>query len=183
MNRAALRYAKATLNLAESQKKTKDVNDNMLLISKTIADSQELQMLLNNPVLKSEAKLKVLDSIFGKKVNTITNGIIKILVGNKRLALLPNVAQQYNHLFDKLQEVEVAKVTTAVPLTTDLEKKILAKLKEFTTKKVTVENIIDESIVGGFILQIGDKQFDASITGKLNSLRRNFETNDYKAKI
>ncbi len=183
MNRAALRYAKATLSLAKGQSNTKEVNDNMLLISETIDQSDELKAFLNNPVLKADAKLQVIQSVFGDKINSTTQGVIKILLANKRLALLPFVAKQYINLYDKLQGVEIAKVTTAVPLTDDLKDKILTKVKELTNKKVSVENIVDESIIGGFILQIGDKQFDTSISGKLKNLKRNFETNNYEAKI
>ena len=69
---------------------------------------------------------------------------------------------------------EVAVVTTAVPLTAALEKKILAKVKELTGSKVSLENKIDESIVGGFVLRIGDLQYDASVANKLNTLKREF---------
>ncbi len=183
MNRAALRYAKAIINLAKDQKNTAEVNDDMLLIAQTISENEDLKTFLNNPVLKADVKLKVLNSLFSTKVNTITQGVIKILVTNKRLMLLPFVVKQYTLLFDKLQGVEVAKVTTAIAITDDLKSKVLTKVKELTNKDVTIENIVDESIIGGFILQVGDKQFDASIKGKLNSLRRNFETNHYEAKI
>jgi len=180
MNRAALRYAKATLSTAKDANKTQDVNKDMQLIASTITDSVELQAFLNNPTSKAGAKLNVVSSLFGDKVNSITNGIIKLLVANKRLNLLPFVAKQYNILFDKLQDINVAKVTTAVPLTDELKAKVLAKVKEVTKKEAIIENIVDESIIGGFVLQVGDKQYDASISGKLGNLRRNFETNVIK---
>lgn len=183
MNRAALRYAKAALNLAKEANNTSEINKDMILISSTISGSKELQAFLNNPISKSDDKLKVINGLFGGKINSITNGIIKLLVNNKRLNLLPFVAKQFNILFDKLQGVDVAKVTTAVPLTDDLKAKVLAKVKSVTNKEAVLENIIDESIIGGFILQIGDKQYDASISGKLGNLRRNFEKNDYKVKM
>lgn len=183
MNRAALRYAKATLNLAKETNLAQEVNDNMLLIASTIKESSELQAFLNNPTLKSDAKMNVLTSLFGTKINTITNDVLKILVNNKRLDLLPFVAKQYNSIYSKMQGEEVAMVTSAIPLTDELKEKILVKVKELTNKQVTIENIVDESIIGGFILQVGDKQFDASISGKLNKLHRTFETNHYEAKI
>ncbi len=183
MNRAALRYAKAILNLAKDANKTKEINDDMLLIANTIDESSELQAFLKNPTLKAEAKINILTSLFGTKINSNTNELLKILVANKRVTLLPFVAKQYSKLFDKLQGIEIAKVITAIPLTEDLKTKVLIKVKEVTNKEVSVENIVDESIVGGFILQVGDKQFDASISGKLNNLRRTFETNHYEAKI
>jgi F-type H+-transporting ATPase subunit delta len=183
MNRAALRYAKATLNLAKDNNNAKEVNDNMLLIASTIEESSELQFFLNNPTSKSDAKMNVLTSLFETKINSITKGVLKILVDNKRLNLLPYVAKQYNNIYKKMQGEEVAKVISAIPLTDDLKEKILVKVKELTNKQVTIENIVDESIIGGFILQVGDKQFDASISGKLNKLHRTFETNHYEAKI
>ncbi|HRV54460.1 MAG TPA: F0F1 ATP synthase subunit delta, partial [Mangrovimonas sp.] len=67
--------------------------------------------------------------------------------------------------------------TTAVPMTNDLEIKVLAKVKELTPKSVELHNVIDESILGGFILRIGDKQYNASIANKLNKLRREFSLN------
>ncbi len=183
MNRAALRYAKAILNLAKDANTTKEVNNDMLLISSTIDESKELKTFLDNPISKAETKINVLHRLFGSKINKTTNELFKLLAANKRLTLLPFVAKQYIQIFDKLQGVEIAKVTTAIPLTDDLKEKVLAKVKTLTNKEVSVENIVDESIIGGFILQIGDKQFDASISGKLNNLRRNFETNHYEAKI
>jgi F-type H+-transporting ATPase subunit delta len=183
MNRAALRYAKAALNLAKEANNTKEINNDMLLISSTVDGSTELQAFLNNPISKSDDKLKVINGLFGDKINSITNGIIKLLVVNKRLNLLPFVAKQYAMLFDKEQGVDVAKVITAIPLTEELKTKVLAKVKAVTNKEAVLENIIDESIIGGFILQIGDKQYDASISGKLGNLRRNFEKNDYKVKM
>ena len=180
MNRAALRYAKAAISSAKDANKTKDINNDMQLIASTINESAELRAFLNNPTTKADAKLNVINSLFGSKINSITNGIIKLLVSNKRLNLLPFVAKQYIMLFDKEQGVEIAKVTTAIELTDELKIKVLEKVKEVTGKEAIIKNIIDESIIGGFILQVGDKQYDASISGKLVNLRRNFETNVIK---
>ena len=175
MSRAALRYAKATLNLANQQNKTSKINDDMSLIEETIAKNKELQTFLNNPVFKADEKLKVLNAIFNKNVDKITSSVIKLLIKNKRLTLLPFVAKQFKNLYKKSQRIASAKVTTAVPLTEDLKEKILQKIKNETNKKVSIQNIVDKSIIGGFILQIGDKQIDASISGKLNNLSRKFE--------
>lgn len=183
MNRAALRYAKAALSLATEANNTKEINNDMLLIASTVDGSKELQAFLNNPISKADDKLNVINGLFGTKINSATNGVIKLLVTNRRFNLLPDVAKQYTLLFDKLQGVDVAKVTTTIPLTKELEEKVLAKVKALTNREVLLENIIDESIIGGFILQIGDKQYNASISGKLESLRKNFKKNDYKVKI
>ena len=68
--------------------------------------------------------------------------------------------------------VEVAKVTTAFPMDSTLEAKVLAKIATFSDKKVTIENTVDASIIGGFILRIGDKQYNASVANRLQVLKR-----------
>jgi len=174
--RAAIRYAKAVLSLAEDQKKADVVNNDMKLIANTISENTELSHVLNNSVIKSEAKKSALLTIF-PKLNTITTGLFDVLLSNKRLHLLNDVAQKYSILFDQLNGKEVAQVTTAFPLTDDLEIKVLAKIKELTNKAVELENVVDENILGGFILRIGDKQYDASVSNKLNKLKREFTLN------
>lgn len=176
-SRAAIRYAKAVLSLSLDLKKADQVNDDMQLISLTIEGSVELQNLLNSPVIKTQEKKSTLIALFEKKINDTSLSLINLLIENKRLTLLAEVAKQYTIIYDQYKGSEVAEVTTAIPLSDDLEEKVLAKVKEITGKEVTLENIIDPTIIGGFILRVGDKQFDASILGKMNNLRREFENN------
>ncbi len=174
--RAAIRYAKAVLSLALSENKAEEVNTDMQLIANTIAQNEDLSSMLSNSVIKAEAKKSALLAIF-PKLNTISNGLFDVLVSNKRINILNNVALKYSTLFDAHNGKEVAQVTTAVPLTKDLELQVLAKVKELTNKAVTIESIVDENILGGFILRVGDKQYDASISNKLDKLKREFTLN------
>ena len=91
---------------------------------------------------------------------------------NKRFEILGDVASEYSRQFDEMNGVEVAKVTTAVPMDAALESKVLAKVATLSSKKITIENNVDPSIIGGFILRIGDKQYNASIANRLQVLKR-----------
>ena len=162
MSRAAIRYAKAVLSLAQDKKATEDVQKDMLTIIDTVDNSKDLKMLLNSPLIKSEVKLASLREVF-KSAGDLTQKLFDVLIENKRVDLLDNVAKQYSILFDQLKNTQIAKVTTAVPLSKDLEAKVLAKVKELTGNEATIENIIDENIIGGFILRVGDLQYNASI--------------------
>ena len=93
---------------------------------------------------------------------------------NKRFELLQDVAIQYNALHDELNGIETAVVTTAFPITTELETKVLAKIATFSTKNITIQNIVDPAIIGGFILRMGDKQYNASVANRLQNLKREF---------
>lgn len=171
--RAAIRYAKATLDFAVEKKSADKVEKDMRNIATVIAENTELQNVLSSPVVNSEVKKNALNAIF-KGSNEITLGLIDTLTSNKRVEMLQEVAYKYIILFEKMKGEDVAYVTTAVPLTADLEKKILAQVTKLTGKKVTVENKVDESIVGGFTLRVGDLQYDASVANKLNGLKREF---------
>ncbi|MFT5243800.1 MAG: F-type H+-transporting ATPase subunit delta [Psychroserpens sp.] len=174
--RAAIRYAKAVLSLASDQKLAEAVNNDMKLMATTIAESKDLNDMLQSPVVKSSDKKAVLLEVF-KGSNKMTANLIDTLISNKRLVLLSDVASSYNRLYDELKGTQVAKVTTAIPLSDDLKIKVLAKVKELTGKDAEVENIIDEDILGGFILRVGDIQYNASVANKLNTLKREFTLN------
>ena len=174
--RAAIRYAKAVLSLALDQKSAEAVNSDMKLIANTIAESKDLSDTLQSPVISSSVKKTILLEVF-KESDKATLSLIDTLVNNKRIDILGHVALKYNQLFDQSKGIELATVTTAIALTADLKEKVLVKAKELTGKDVEVENIIDESILGGFILRIGDIQYNASIANQLNKLKREFTLN------
>lgn len=173
MSRAAVRYAKAILEISNSGQKAELVNQDMKTIAQSITESQELKDFLANPVVKSEVKANAISEIFGDVQNE-TKGLFELLKANKRFAILEAIASQYSVLFDQLMGVEKAIVTTAFPITSELETQVLNKVKEFSKNKITLTNIVDESIIGGFILRVGDKQFNASVASKLQQLKREF---------
>lgn len=175
-SRAAIRYAKAVLSLANEQNAAEAVNNDMKLIANTIADNTELAQVLKSAVVKSEAKQGVLEQVFAQ-VNPLSKNLFGVLLTNKRADILEAIASKYSSLYDAQMGKEVATVTTAVPMTNDMEIKVLAKVKELTNKSVELHNIIDETILGGFILRVGDKQYNASIANKLNKLKREFSLN------
>ncbi len=172
-SRAAVRYAKAILDLAVDNKSVDAVEKDMRSIASTIAESKELRDLLESPVVNGETKKKALLAVFSGS-NSITEGAISNLIANKRISILNEVALKYIILNEQLKGKDVAYVTTAVPLTADLEKKVLAQVTKLTGKEVTLENKIDDSIIGGFVLRVGDLQYDASIANKLSNLQREF---------
>lgn len=173
MSRAAIRYAKAILETAVSAGKTVQVNDDMKSIVDSVSGSQELSEFLSSPIISSEVKMNALSEVFAN-VQSETKMLFKLLQENKRFEILEPIASQFNRLFDEMNGVEVAKVTTAFPITPELETKVLAKIAEISSKKITIENIVDPSIIGGFVLRIGDKQYNASVANRLQELKREF---------
>jgi F-type H+-transporting ATPase subunit delta len=173
MSRAAIRYAKAILEIAVSSGKASQVNDDMKSIVATVNASADLKEFLASPIIASDVKMNALTEVFSS-VQAETKSLFRLLQENKRFEILTAIATQFNAQFDEMNGVEVAKVTTAFPITADLETKILAKAATISTKKITIQNTVDPSIIGGFILRIGDKQYNASVANRLQELKREF---------
>lgn len=174
--RTAIRYAKAVLDLAKDQKSAEVVNTDMKSIANAVEASTELKDMLLSAVIPTATKKSALLAIF-KDLDKLSSSLIDTLITNKRIDILGEVAQTYTELFNASQGKQVAKVTSAVPLTDELNAKVLAKVKELTGKEADLVNIVDASILGGFILRVGDIQYDASIANKLNKLKREFTLN------
>ena len=172
-SRAAIRYAKAILDLSVENKAEEAVEKDMRSIVATIGNSQELREMLASPVIQANSKKKALNAIF-KGGHSITDGLLSMLVDNKRIGMLNEVALKYIILSEKKKGKDVAFVTTAVPLTSELEDKVLKQVAKLTGNKVTLKNRVDEAIIGGFVLRVGDLQYDASIANKLNNIKREF---------
>ncbi len=171
--RAAIRYAKAILDLSQAKGVAEVVNNDMKLIASTINENSELNTFIQSPTTTVEVKEKALLEVFSG-VNNVTKGLFHLLFENKRFEILEAIALEYSRIFDEMNGVEVAKVTTAIPMDAALEAKVLAKVATLSDKKITIENTVDTSIIGGFILRIGDKQYNASVANRLQVLKREF---------
>lgn len=173
MSRAAIRYAKAILDFATEANKASEVNADMKSIVIAVEESTELKDFLSNPIVKKEVKRAALAQIF-VTVQPETNKLFDLLLENKRFEILHYIALEYNVLFDEKNGVQVATVTTAFAITPELEKHVLDKISTFSDKKITIKNIVNPDIIGGFILRIGDMQYNASVANKLQELKREF---------
>ena len=169
--RAAIRYAKAILDLANSRAIADVVNNDMKSIASTIESNLELSTFIQNPTTTVDVKESVLLEVFAD-VNAVTKGLFHLLFENKRFEILGAIAQEYSKLFDVSIGVQVVKVTTAFPMDAALEAKVLAKIATLSDKKITIESNVDPSIIGGFILRIGDQQYNASVANRLQGLKR-----------
>ena len=174
-SRAATRYAKAVLQKAHEDNTQEVVFGDMQSVYDTIQGSRELQVALQSPVIKAEDKKKVLLTIFSGQ-SEMTHSLINVLIQNKRVAILSDVTKSYMDLYNEQHGVKDATVITAVPLTEELETKVMAKIKELTgSESVTLKNEVDPEIIGGFILRVEDVQYDASILNQFRNLKKEFK--------
>jgi len=174
-SRAALRYAKALLNFALENKQEEVVAKEMQTVLSIINDSPELDVALDNPILSGSKKSLLMAEVFKSNSKT-TQSLFSLLSINKREGILGAVAAQYSILYDKHRGIVEATVITAVALTQVVERKVLEKASLLTSLKVQLKNIVDPMIKGGFILRVGDLQYNASVLDRLERLKRELIT-------
>ena len=177
--RVASRYAKSLLSLADEKGVLEKVHDDMQLFSKTAEENKEFTRILKNPVINHEKKLNILKAIFSGKVHPLTFSIFEIITRKNREAILPSIAKAFHQQYNIFKNIEEAKVITTFPLTEELRKEFELIVWKYTGKKVDLKEEVDESLIGGYILNIGDRQIDESLNSKLKDLKLQFSRNPY----
>ena len=182
--RAAKRYAKGLMQFATETGKGAEINREMIDLKNSIQSSRELAQFLSSPVLDSRRKNTIAKELF-KGFSPATQNFIKLVIDQRREGLLKQIATQFNQIYDHSNNVRTAEVISASELNDELVEEILGKAKAkmgegFTYK---IENKVNPDLIGGFILRVGDKQIDSTVRARLNKLKKEFEINDYVAKI
>jgi F-type H+-transporting ATPase subunit delta len=179
-SRVASRYVKSLLGLAEEQKALEQVHADMQLFASVCASSREFTNMLKSPVIKHEKKRDILEAIFKSKVHKLTMAIIDMLTKKNREPLLPAIAIEFHNAYNHYKGIEKASVSTAFVIDDKMKAEMEAIVKKLSGKKeVELEQKVDKSLIGGFVLKVGDQQIDASIKSKLKTLKTKFSENPY----
>ncbi|MDH5474449.1 MAG: ATP synthase F1 subunit delta [Cyclobacteriaceae bacterium] len=178
--RAASRYAKSLLELADEKGVLDEVQKDMLLLSSVCEENRDFLMMLKNPIVKHRKKREILEAIFKGKVNEITCAIFDIITRKNREPILPTIATEFNKQYNVINGIVTAKITTTTPLDSKLKKEFEEIVLQISKgNSVQLEEVVDENIIGGFVLNVEDKQIDDSIKTKLNELKIKFSQNSY----
>ena len=181
--RIASRYAKPLLELATEKGSLEAVAHDMNEFSTLCNSNREFVLMLKNPIVGHLKKLAILKKIFTGKVNELTLSIFDIISRKNREQYLPEIAQEFHRQYNVQMGIVEASITTVVPLSAELRKEIDSLVEKITGKKVELTEKIDETIIGGFVLKIGDRQIDDSVSSKLNELKLKFSQNHYVNKM
>jgi F-type H+-transporting ATPase subunit delta len=169
---AAKRYAKSLLSLALEQGSVDAVHADMKLLSQGVSDSNELKNLLTNPIVKSDKKVAILSEIFKGKISELSDKFIALVTSKGREALLPSIAQAYEEAYRAHKNISTVEVTSAIALSEDQKKKILAIAAKQGVENAEVIERVDPSLIGGFVMRMGDQQIDASISNRINTMKQ-----------
>lgn len=178
-SRVAIRYAKALLQLSIEQNSLETAYKDMLLIENVCSASKDFSLLLKSPIVKTDHKLKIFNDIFSDKLSKISVMFINIIITKKREALIQGIAKSFADLYKNHNNIESAIIKTAAPISQQLKQDVLEYIKSITKNSVELTEVVDEKIIGGAIITMGDKQLDASVSSEITELRQIFNRNLY----
>jgi F-type H+-transporting ATPase subunit delta len=167
-----VRYAKAFFLLAKEKNSLETLKTDIEKVLDVCIHSVEFVHLLESPVISTSKKAELLTQIFKTEINSVTLNFLLLILQNNREEYIPGICRNFLDLIRKDQNIKLATLITA----TDIETKTISKIKSLMEKelKATVEltSQIDPEIIGGLILRIDDKQYDASITTQLKKIKQ-----------
>ncbi|WP_428328491.1 ATP synthase F1 subunit delta [Mucilaginibacter sp.] len=170
----AARYAKALIDLAAEQNLVEVIKGDMELFLQTLKTSPQLKAVLANPIVSHSKKVKILDEIFEGKVNKASIAFFKLMVNKSRGEVLYTTAIEYVNLYDIKNHIVHASVVSASALSAANKDTMIADIQAAVGGTVKLNAKVDPSLIGGFVLTVGDREIDTSIASDLKKLKKEF---------
>ncbi len=181
--RLAGRYAKSLLDLAVERNQLGEVHNDMQYIKAVCKASREFVSLLKSPVIPIDKKNKALTAVTTGKIGELTAAFNKLLISKNREFYLPEIADAFIDQYNTLKGIHKVKLTTAVPVSDEVKDEIVNKIKSKTASNIELESVVNEDIIGGFVLEFDNNLIDASIQRELRNVKAQFDKNMYVKQI
>jgi F-type H+-transporting ATPase subunit delta len=182
--RLASRYAKSLLDLAVEKGQLEEAYKDMLYLQELTNSSRELLNLLRSPIVSSDKKQSIIDAVTAGKINELTAAFTRLLINKGREGELPEIVTAFIKQYKDYKGIYIVKLTTAMPVSDEIKNSIVEQVKRTSEmQNIELETTVNPKIIGGFVLQAGDKLVDASISNNLKEISRQFENNDFIYKV
>lgn len=182
--RLASRYAKSLIDLAIEKDQLEKIFADMQWLQQLVRESRDFANLLKSPIVKPSKKLQVVSTIIKDSVSDVTALFVRLLITKGRETNLPEIISAFISQYKKYKNIYTIKLSTAYPLSEDLKNAIIDQIRKTSVmQNIELETAVNEDLIGGFVLESGDKLLDASIAYDLKQIARQFENNDFVYKI
>lgn len=173
VTRIASRYAKSLIELAQEKGKLEEVNADIATFTNALKN-RDFELLVKSPIIQAEKKRDIFKAIFGGKIEEITAAFFDIVIRKGRESVLGDMTKAFNSQYRASKQITTAKVTTAGAMSAAQLDSIKAQLKgmDMINGQVELETAIDADLIGGFVLEIEDRLYDASVKNKLAQLKK-----------
>lgn len=168
----AKRYSSSLMKLAKNDQELNGIYENLVLVYETIDNSPEMKTFISHPSISKAEKKEVLDEIFAKKISKDVLNFLYILLDRNRIFALGAIINSLKDAMDKKYNILVIRAISAIELSDEMKSKLKQKLETIYQKKVNLDAKVDESLIAGMVLKIGDKTIDGSVKTRLDSMKR-----------
>ena len=167
----ANRYAEALFKLSEEENITKEIYNELHDVVEVIKNNKELDNVLKSPLVAKNEKTQLIEALFNNKINNDLKNFLKILVEKGRISSLKSIELTFKELLNDKHNIIEGTVISAIALTEKQVKELEEKLSKKYNKNVTLENEVDQSILGGVLVRLGNTQIDGSVKTRLNNIK------------
>ena len=167
-------YADAFFTLIQAEGNANEVTDELFRFSQTVEGSDELRQALTDPHIEVSRRQQIVEDLLGGKATPLTTSLVSMVVANGRVRELPEIVDRLLNRSAAAGEKVVAQVRSAVELSDDQKSRLAAALTQSTGQQVEVVVVVDPSVLGGIVTQIGDTVIDGSVRQRLSQLRESF---------
>ncbi len=166
-------YGEALFELALEKNELDSFAEQVNVLARAFAENPELTKLLNHPKISKEEKVSVIESIFKGRMSDDIVGFLVVIVEKDRGSEIEDILKLFQAKVREYKKIGVALVTSAIELSTEQKQKVEQKLLQQTAyESFEVDYKVDESLIGGMIIRIGDRVVDSSIRSKLDNLTK-----------
>ena len=166
------KYSSAMFELAQEQNKLDLMEEQLGYVAFVMDEQPELSSFLENPTVTEDAKIKLIGKIFESSLDKVALHFIYVMIKRGRDRYIKQTIAAFIKKSREARGILEATVTVAEPITADIEASVQAKLREVTGKDVILSVRQDPSIMGGIIIQVGDKRIDSSVSRRLQELEK-----------
>ena len=178
--RLAGRYGKSLLGLAVEQNQLDAVYADMKFLQSVFKSNPDFTAVFTSPVINADKKEKIIESITTGRVSNLTASFIKLLIRKTRESVLPQIVHAFIEQYNELKDIHKVKLTTAVPMSKEIQDTIIAKIRANTTvQNIELETAVEDELIGGFKLELGNILVDATVLRDLNDVKKQFKSNEY----
>lgn len=181
--RLAIRYAKSLIDLATEKGVLDEVFADMQFLKSICNTNPDFVSVLKSPIIKNEKKVKILESITSGRINLITASFMKLLGIKGRELNLPEIINAFLDQYYTIKHIRKVKLTTAAPVSEEIKESFIVKLQHENKGTIELETVVDEKLIGGFVLESEGKLIDSSISKDLKEIKKQFMNNDYIHKL
>lgn len=173
--KVASRYAKSIIVLAEEQNALEEIKTDMEQMSQMLKSNSELNAVLANPIINTGKKSSILNALFEGKINPVILKFLNLMITKGRGQLIAPTIDEFVREYNLVKGITHATVTSASELSEKSLEELKSLLEEETKTQIILKNKVDTSLIGGFLVKVGDRQIDTSIAGRLSKLERYFQ--------